>query len=451
PSYTGLEETLQVHLQAIRLGDVAITVCPCEQWADQSRNIKSRLDETPNNIWYGWDWTANYNDPGWQPGVIYDGKDLPGHGPRTLNDWCVPNDGGWSCKDPRALSRRVTISDNVFKKMKAQIYNDAAGWDLPENSLRAETEPTQVDQIWGNFTHEELTAHAYDMVITVGMSNDYWGYLASYREFQRGDHYRKALTGLGPHSEDFMATRLSRMAASLKGGSGVQLGPKDLAYQFDYQHQGARQKILGVSARAYLPVYESQMPADGGEPGIDKEPADITRFEAAIVKWTGGSNWTDSPNAKVQRCIESEKSACDPNEKTDWETFATSEGEVQVKVTYPTRAEIPDWRAGNFKWQWEATFEAFDSDIALPDAQGIKRKQTLAGVYRFVVDGSHRGSLGSVDAYQLISAPFEVRPWSGIEVEDLRIESDGRMSFEVGPAFMFPAASSNADEIFDYN
>ena len=40
------------------------------------------------------------------------------------------------------------------------------------------------------------------------MANDYNGYIATYREYQRGDHYRKALTGWGPHSSDYMATRL---------------------------------------------------------------------------------------------------------------------------------------------------------------------------------------------------------------------------------------------------
>ena len=40
------------------------------------------------------------------------------------------------------------------------------------------------------------------------MANDYNGYIATYREYQRGDHYRKALTAWGPHSSDYMATRL---------------------------------------------------------------------------------------------------------------------------------------------------------------------------------------------------------------------------------------------------
>ena len=50
------------------------------------------------------------------------------------------------------------------------------------------------------------------------MANDYNGYIASYREYQRGDHYRKALTAWGPHSSDYMATRLVDMGGHLNGG-----------------------------------------------------------------------------------------------------------------------------------------------------------------------------------------------------------------------------------------
>ncbi|MFN2464983.1 MAG: hypothetical protein ABR598_01815, partial [Candidatus Dormibacteria bacterium] len=57
PSYTGLEETVQVHVQVLRLGEVVVTACPCEQWADQSRNILSRADKTQGNEWLGFDWT----------------------------------------------------------------------------------------------------------------------------------------------------------------------------------------------------------------------------------------------------------------------------------------------------------------------------------------------------------------------------------------------------------
>ena len=40
----GSRRTSSVHLQAFRLGDILFTVCSCEQWADQSANIKTRTD-----------------------------------------------------------------------------------------------------------------------------------------------------------------------------------------------------------------------------------------------------------------------------------------------------------------------------------------------------------------------------------------------------------------------
>ena len=467
PSYTGLQETLQVHLQAIRLGDIGITVCPCEQWADQSRNIKSRLDEVPGNLWYGWDWTANYTDPGWEPGIIYDGKDLPGHGPATLNDWCLEDgDGTWSCRNPSDPAQRVTIPDLAFRRMKAQIYNDALGWDDPANALAAESDPADPEDIWGNFTHEELTEFAYDLVITVGMSNDYWGYIASYREFQRGDHYRKALTGLGPHSQDFLATRLSRMVAELNGGPEVTLGPKDLAYAWDYEHQGLRAQVLGASVQALLPLYEQLLPADGGSPGVVEHPEDITRFQTAQVRWIGGSNYVDTPSVTVERCVQGGRGGC-----AAWRPYADGFGEVQARVFYPRPEELPQWRAGAYQWPWVATFEAFDSDIPLPDAQGARRRQTPAGLYRFVIEGCHRGSAPApedpacqshepanrVAPYRLVSEAFRVSAWDGITVTDMAVEPGGAVSFALGPKYLGPdgreflPSYSNTDELFDHS
>jgi len=233
------------------------------------------------------------------------------------------------------------------------------------------------------------------------MSNDYFGYIATYREYQRGDHYRKALTGLGPHSSDFLATRLTRMAASLNGGPPVTLGPKDLAYQADHDHETARALAIGTGAMTYVPLYEATRPADGGTacppPALPSDrcsyvvtqPSNIQRFDAARVRWVGGSNYFDLPKVKVQRL-----------NGTVYEDFGDNSGEVQYRVYYPQpgSADIALYEAGMFEWKWEATFEAFDSDISLPDMQGVRRTQTPAGHYRFVIDGIrhagwHQGAL----------------------------------------------------------
>ncbi len=58
-------------------------------------------------------------------------------------------------------------------------------------------------------------AMGYGITVPIGMANDYNGYIATYREYQRGDHYRKALTAWGPHSSDYMASRLVTMGRRL--------------------------------------------------------------------------------------------------------------------------------------------------------------------------------------------------------------------------------------------
>jgi hypothetical protein len=218
-------------------------------------------------------------------------------------------------------------------------------------------------------------------------------------------------------------------------------------------------------------VYEQQLPADGGSPGIVEEPQDITRFETARVEWIGGSNYADTPLASVERCVEPDPAACDPQDPGDWQVFADGFGEVEAKVNYPQPQDLPAWRAGAYEWNWVATFEAFDSDIVLPDAQGVPRQQTPAGVYRFAIEGCHRGQAPSQEAdprcpsyevqnrvapYTLFSEPFEVKPWDGITVEDIRVEPGGTVSFEVGPAYLAPAGEellpsySNTDGLFAY-
>lgn len=415
PSYTGLEETITVHLQAFRLGPIAITVCPCEQWSDQSLNIKSRLDLTEGNLFLGFDWTRRTTALG--------------------RAWCIDNGNAtWTCGDPRTDGRTdlPAIPDARYRRMLAQIYQDAAGWDSVENTPYAETEPADIAKILGNFTHEELTAYGYPFVITTGMANDYWGYIASFREYQRGDHYRKALTGLGPHSMDFLATRLSRMAASLNGRVPVELSPKDLAFAVEDPHMEALAAALGNVAAAAIPAYEATLPADGGAPSITSQPDDVVRrFDAAFVSWVGGSNYTDLPDVRVQRLVDDA-----------WVPFADGSGEVQYRISYPEPEELPAYRAGDFAWRYSASFETQNADIRLTDARGNDVTQTPAGTYRFVIDGRRReGVPATVTPYHLESEPFEVAPWNGITVSDLRAEPNGKISFVVGPTSTYTFGS----------
>jgi hypothetical protein len=411
PSYAGLEETFQVHLQAFRLGEVLLTVCPCEQWADQSRDIKSRADKLQGNIWLGFDWTQ----------------------------FCQPTSRRrWSCPDPRKVGNwdgdpsrpprggTLTISDEQRRLVHAQVANDARGWDDfsdPTNAARAEAEPHDTTQIKGNYTHTELSSkYGYDLVVPVGMANDYWGYIATYREYQRGDHYRKALTGLGAHASDWLATRLVAMGGALKGDSDsankIAYGPLDQAYMVDGVHQEMRARLIGHDAAVYLAAYEALLPADGGTPAAVRQPRPIKRFDVAQFTWIGGSNYTDDPQVTVERRVDG-----------NWVPAADMSGEIPVTIDFPDAPQLPAYATGSYEWNWTAHFEAFDSDI--DTGAGT---QTPADTYRFVVRGLHRHGVPLAAArYEVVSQPFEVLPWDGIRVEDLRVERGGRVSFQVGP------------------
>ena len=392
-SYTGLEEDLGVHLQAIRLGDLLIAVCSCEQWADQTRNVKTRTDREQGNIHLGYDWGAR----------------------------CEPGgDGTWSCPDPRDTSRRLPpVGDHEYRRMRAQVGNDAAGWNDVAYAPFAESEPTEPDQIKGNYTHTELSGdQAYGMTFSIGQANDYNGYIATYREYQRGDHYRKALTGWGPHSSDYMATRLVEMGGQMKGGPGPAEEPLEQKNIADQAHQDARVTTLGGLAGRYVPAYEATLPDDGGRAEIVDQPKDVRRFAAAFLTWVGGSNYTDNPVVRVQR-----------RTRDGWKLYADGSGEVPVTVKFPQAGEVPAYALGSQKWRWTAHFEAFASDVR---DLGERPAATPVGTYRFVVRG-HRRERRRVVAYTLRSEPFAVRRWDGITVPGIS-SGGGAVSFTVGPA-----------------
>ncbi len=278
-------------------------------------------------------------------------------------------------------------------------------------------------KIKGNFTHEEFPESGYSLPIAVGMGNDYWGYVPEYREYRAHDHYRKALSGLGPHGADFLATRLSRLAAELNGGPGPEIRPIDLAFQAESARAEAMALGLGELAHAYEQVYQAQLPADGGTPEITAQPETVELFSGAHLEWTGGSTYADIPSVIVQREVDGE-----------WVPYADTTGEIQVIADLPAPDEFQTWRSGEYEWKWTAVFEAFGSDIAQPDAAGQTRDQTPPGKYRFVVEGQRRtGTPATLEDYSLESEPFAVVGWDGITVEDARVDGDA-FSFAVGPA-----------------
>ena len=404
---TAVEETNAVHMMAIKLGGIVATICPCEQFTDTALNLETRLDKVKGNIWKGWDWAKQKTPSG--------------------RDWCVPGEGGtWTCANPRNPSTDLApISDETYRRFRAQINNDAKGWETDLATLGSEAEPKDPSKIKGNFTHEEFPDNGYNLVLAVGMGNDYWGYTPEYRDMRSFDHYRKALNGLGLHGADFLATRLGRMAASLNGAT-VTLEPLETAregldtvFLAEQARATAVANGLGEIARAYKPVYEATLPADGGEPGATDQPKDITRFGAAFFSWIGGSNYSDLPDVRVERKVDGK-----------WQRYGDMHGDVQLMVDFPTADQLIAYEQGTFEWRWTASFEAFSSDVTQPDAKRVMRDSTPAGTYRFRVLGHHRPSRGSAPfKYEVASEPFKVAPWGGIPVEGFRVDDAGTVSF----------------------
>jgi len=427
PSYTGLEEDINLHLQAFRIGDILFTVCSCEQWADQSRNIETRTDRIAGNEYLGYDWKRQCRRNG-------DGS--YGDGPEGYGD------GTWTCPDPTDDSSQLgPLPDKLVERMHRQVTNPANGWNDPENAAAAESEPTNLRKIKGNYTHDdrcgpsrrvpgdercrggERSASAtlgYRLTVPISMANDYNGYIATYREYQRGDHYRKALTGWGPHSSDYIATRLVNMGRVMNGGKRRVLLPPEYGdgkVDADMAHNDQRATALGTAGTAAIAAYEAQLPDDGGTARAVEQPRNVERFDGAYFSWIGGSNYTDNPHVEVER-----------REGGKWRPYSAQAGEIPVTIEYPEGTEAASYETGSFEWRWTAHFEAF----AAPFRTIEDNRATPAGTYRFVVEGERREE-GRVVPYGIESVPFRVRPWDGIEVRDLRVHGDRTVSFKLGP------------------
>ncbi len=452
PSYTGLEEDVSVHLQAFRIGPILFTVCSCEQWADQSRNIKSRTDRVAHNEWMGFDWTS-------YRGLDETGVECFERPPYGGTNWSCPKpqtakttpcfreaNGTWSCPNPTKecllkgsaftntcrgapFDARLTgIPDDRFQRMRAQVRSCANGWNSPSWAANAESEPIDITKIKGAYTCDDDERSAqlgYALTVPISMANDYNGYIATYREYQRGDHYRKALTGWGPHSSDYMATRMVKLARQLNGGpapdrllNGAPDPDADLAALeaktiADQLIAEVKTQAIGVAGRQVVNAYTARLPDEAGPPAALTQPRDVERFHVASFSWRGGSNYTDNPEVVVERLV-----------RGRWQLFADQSGEIPVTIRYPSVGELPAYLSGRQQWRWTAWFEAFASRYPLPGSP----RATPAGTYRFVVSGQTRRR-----DYKLTSEPFRVGVWTGIRVDDVRVERSRRVSLRLAP------------------
>ena len=390
-----VEENLRLRLQALRLGEIVFGSCSCEAQVDLILNFESRADAVSGNRFDGFDWSClvQPEDP-----------------------MCrVQNTIAWG-NQPQEIPGSLE-DESATQHMRAQVHNDAAGWDTPANALAANRENADSSQLWGNFTHQEiqdLGGAGYKLAVGMGHTGDYNGYTVSYREYMARDHYRKALTAYGAHTADYMVTRMVRMANHLQGGPLLENEPTEFVNVIDEVRQSAEAAIIGLQSALIYDSYLSLLPNDAGSPEIIAEPEAIQRFNAATLSWRGGNNAIDNPNVIVEK-----------REGDEWQRYADMTGEVQTKLDFPEGVTgVIQADTGMHEWIWHANFEAF---TAFPRRLG----QTAAGQYRFRINGKHKSD-GSIEPYELVSEAFDITPWQGIQVSDLRLESDGA-SFLIAP------------------
>ncbi|MGH2709655.1 MAG: neutral/alkaline non-lysosomal ceramidase N-terminal domain-containing protein [Actinomycetota bacterium] len=408
PSHAAVQESQTIHLQAIRLGDILVASCPCEPISDMVLNFKSRADADGGNLYNGYMWPCEEREDG---------------------HYCNFRRADWHADEWRK------VDEAAYDRMIAEITNDADGWEEDHASLQGEVEADDPADIYGNYTHEEIQEMAcaasacsgYRLPIMVGQANDYVGYVVTHREYMRGDHYRKALTAFGPHTSDYINTRLVRMAGELRGAPAVGGNTIDPAVgPLDELIQMAKAFAIGTAATGGTAGYEAAIPDDGGTPGsVLAQPKSLERFGAATLTWEGGSNWTDNPVVTVQHQL-----------PEGWQTVATQEGgEVVLTLKYDSYASDAPllWLTGGKAYEWTATWEVFD--------------ETTPGTYRFVVDGRHRSDR-TASPYHLESAPFDVSAWKGIAAHDLVVNrSSGMAAFHVGGVeITTPEAQLETDE-----
>ncbi len=419
PAVGLVEENLRLRLQVFRLGDILLASCACEPQSDLILNLESRLNDVADDIYAGFDWAClmpEYrDDPAYSAACAIQRQHFDDRDP--LNQTRIPGDN----HEPGAIAR-----------MRAQIHNDARGWDLPQNALRANSEPADIADIWGNFTREEiqdLGAPGYKLAVGIGHAGDYNGYTLSYREYMSRDSYRKALTSYGPHTADYIVTRLVRMAAQLQGGAalgGELLDP--LAAVDELRQQLAAQTVGRLSGVAY-DVWQAGMPNDAGTPEPLTQPQSITRFNAAHFVWRGGSTASDNPQVRVERELDD----------GHWQRYADQSGEVPVRVRFPQGVVgVLRTYVGMQEWIWSASFEAYS---AFPARLG----STPLGRYRFCVEGQSRQGFNA-EPYAFCSEPFAVAAWDGIAIEAPSASGD-EIRFTV-PAVQYPR--SYADSPFPF-
>ena len=243
-------------------------------------------------------------------------------------------DGTWDLPEPAATRRQLCRRSPTHEYPAHARPGEQPGERLerPREPARPPSPSRPTRRRSRATTPTTTTAPAelgYRLTVPISMANDYNGYIATYREYQRGDHYRKALTAWGPHSSDYMATRLvahgrpperrrrtCRTRSAQAQGRRRTIALNDAARQQALGRRSASGVVAGLRGRA----------ARRRRRGRGRHPAAGRRAlrQAALFTWNGGSNFTDNPDVRVQRQVDG-----------GWVDYADQSGEIPVTLEVP--------------------------------------------------------------------------------------------------------------------
>ena len=231
------------------------------------------------------------------------------------------------------------------------------------------------------------------------MANDYNGYIATYREYQRGDHYRKALTGWGPHSSDYIATRLVEHGPRAQGRPPRDAGPTRAARR---RRQDApttrtttpgRRRSARSAARRRRPT-RRRCPTTAGRPRPSAQPKDIERFDAAAVHLGRRQQLHRQPAVGVERKVDGDVGAVRRPDRR-------GPGDAEVPGA---RATLPAYASGRAGVEVDGDFEAFVSAVR-PAASGARRARPPGPTASSSAAGVATGERPS--SYPLVSKEFD--------------------------------------------
>src|SRR3546814_4239063 len=114
---------------------IVLASCACEPQSDLILNLESRLNDTRGDIYDGFDWAC----------LLPDFKDDPAY-----TQACAVQKRYFDPADAENNAGDIpgdNFTPEAIAHMRAQVHNDARGWDAPAYALTAESEPPSLADI----------------------------------------------------------------------------------------------------------------------------------------------------------------------------------------------------------------------------------------------------------------------------------------------------------------